>query len=136
MTPGEHDLATLLATLDPVLHDGVHVFATAAEPPPGLTPVLTFTEPEGVTLVVPEGQAEGVFPCRWITLRVHSSLAAVGMLAAITAALAAEGIPCNAVSAYFHDHLFVPPERAGDTMRVLRQLSANVQARWDRPSSA
>ncbi len=135
MTPGERDLTTLLASLDPVLHDGVYVFVTAQETPPGVTPVLTFTEPEGLTLVVPEGQAEGVFPCRWITLRVHSSLAAVGMLAAIAAALAAEGIPSNAVSAYFHDHLFVPPDRAADTLRVLGQL-ANVQARWDRPSSA
>ncbi|GAB1818416.1 ACT domain-containing protein [Herbidospora sp. RD11066] len=135
MTPGERDLATLLASLDPVLHDGTYVFVTAPEVPPGVTPVLTFAEPEGLTLVVPEGQADGVFPCRWITLRVHSSLAAVGMLAVIAAALADEGIPSNVVSAYFHDHLFVPPDRADDTVRVLRQL-ANVQARWDRPSSA
>ena len=43
-----------------------------------------------------------------ITLDVHSSLESVGFLAAVSARLAAAGIPCNAVSAFHHDHLFVP----------------------------
>jgi hypothetical protein len=53
----------------------------------------------------------------------HSSLLAVGFLAAVTAALASEGISVNPVSAFHHDHLFVPWERRRDAMRILRALS-------------
>ena len=50
----------------------------------------------------------GVFPCHMITVMVHSALDAVGFLATITTRLAAAGIGVNLVSAFFHDHLFVP----------------------------
>jgi hypothetical protein len=61
-----------------------------------------------------------------ITLTVHSSLAAVGMLAAITQALAAEGISTNVVSAYFHDHLFVACDRVEATLSCLAQLATSA----------
>ncbi len=47
-----------------------------------------------------------------ITRDVLSALDVVGFLAAVTAALADAGIGANAVSAFFHDHLFVPLDRA------------------------
>ena len=53
----------------------------------------------------------GVFPCRLITLEVHSALDAVGFLAAVTARLAAEGIGVNPVAGFHHDHLFVPADK-------------------------
>ncbi|MCO5969727.1 ACT domain-containing protein [Actinoallomurus soli] len=127
---GETDLARLLAGLDPVPHDGEYVFVTLADrrTPAGADPVFAFDEDEGRTLVLPRAQAEesgltGVFPSAWITLRIHSSLEAVGMLAAVTAALAEAGIACNAVSAFYHDHLFVPYDRARDALAVLRTLA-------------
>ncbi len=64
------------------------------------------------------------FPCRWITLRIHSSLEAVGLLAAVTGRLAKAGISVNAVSAYYHDHLFVSPEKAEEAMQILEGLSS------------
>ena len=57
-----------------------------------------------------------------ITLTVHSDLHAVGLLAAIATRLAAHGISLNVVSAYFHDHLFVPVERAQEALEVLREF--------------
>ena len=89
---------------------------------------MLFREQEGVTVVVAvddvavnNAQDEPLWA--QITLRIHSSLEAVGMLAAIASALAARDIPCNAVSAYYHDHLFVPWVRRDDAINTLRELS-------------
>lgn len=127
---GETDLATLLRSLQPVLGTEVYVFVTIlpGEPAPAkLSPVMTFREDEGVTLIVPRDEAKaaglaGAFPCRMITLNVHSSLQAVGFLATVAAQLAAGGISANAVSAFYHDHLFVPVERAEEAITILKQL--------------
>ncbi|GLS19711.1 hypothetical protein GCM10007874_27280 [Labrys miyagiensis] len=129
---GETDLARLLATMTPVLQPGRFVFVTlpaGAETPTAITPVMSFREAEGLTLILSEEAAarsglQGVFPSRMITLEVHSSLEAVGFLAAITGHLAAAGMGVNPVSAFYHDHLFVPAERAEEAMRLLTELSA------------
>ncbi len=60
------------------------------------------------------------YPSRMITLNAYSALDAVGFLAAITARLAGAGISANAVSAYHHDHLFVPVARAEEAILLLR----------------
>jgi hypothetical protein len=62
-----------------------------------------------------------------ITLNVHSSLEAIGFLAAIAAPLAAEGIGVNLISGYFHDHLLVQPKDSERTIAVLRQLQRAAQ---------
>jgi hypothetical protein len=54
---------------------------------------------------------------------VHSDLAAVGLTAAVSAALAAEGIACNVIAGHLHDHLLVPVDRADDAVSILRGLS-------------
>ena len=55
---------------------------------------------------------------------MHSSLEAVGFLARITTKLAAHGISVNAVSAFYHDHLFVPTARADEALTLLRELAS------------
>ena len=50
------------------------------------------------------------------------------MMAAISTALAAAEIPCNVVSAYHHDHLFVPWARREAAMTALRALAAGSSA--------
>ncbi|CDX26007.1 conserved hypothetical protein [Mesorhizobium sp. ORS 3324] len=128
---GETDLQKLLASMEPQLLPDVHVFATlapGAAVPDGLDPVMSFREREGLTLIVTEDEAKaaelvGTFRCRMITLDVHSSLEAVGFLAAITARLAAAGMGVNPVSAFYHDHLFVPAERAEEAMKLLQKLA-------------
>ena len=86
-----------------------------------------FREVEGVTLILEKKYAvaagfDYAYPSRMITLTVHSSLEAVGFLAVITNRLAKEGISVNAISAYFHDHLFVPVGKASQTMSILNQI--------------
>lgn len=127
----ERDLAVLLKQMKPEMQPGVFVFCTiaASEPIPAtVTPLLTFREPEGTTLVIPREDAERAglnyaFASHMITLTVQSALDAVGFLAVITTRLAAAGISVNAVSAYHHDHLFVPKERAEDALAILRAVS-------------
>jgi hypothetical protein len=128
---GERDLSALLRDMTPDLQEGAFVFCTLAphEPiPADITPLLTFHEQEGATLVIRREQAERAelrfeFASRLITLTVHSALDAVGFLAAVTGRLAEAGISVNAVSAFHHDHLFVPADRADEAMAILQELS-------------
>ena len=125
------ELDRLLQSLAPRLVEGEFVFCTLASRrvPDGLDAVGIFQETEGTTLICRRESAvasglkfEGTF--RQLTLTVHSSLQAVGLLAAVSTALARSGIPCNAVSAFHHDHLFVPSVHAERAMAVLRELAA------------
>ncbi len=128
---GVVDLGDLCRQMTPRLADGVYVYCTFSDfrLPGGLEPICTFREAEGLTAIVGRREAEAaslpyVFPCRLITLAVHSSLDAVGFLARITDRLARAGIACNAVAAFHHDHLFVPEERAEETLQILRNLAS------------
>jgi hypothetical protein len=128
---GETDLKTLLASMTPQLLAGTYVFATLARgvpQPDGLEPVMVFREREGVTVIVTEEAASAAaltasFRCRMVTLNIHSSLEAVGFLAAITTRLAAAGMGVNPVSAFYHDHLFVPADRAEEALELLMELA-------------
>ena len=132
---GETNLKELLGGMRPMLRPDVFVFATvpSGQPlPAGLQPVMTFHEAEGMTVIVEESRAHaarlaGTFRCRLITLEVHSSLESVGFLAAVTRRLADAGIGVNAVSAFFHDHLFVPADRAEQALAILRRLSSDAR---------
>lgn len=130
---GETDLDTLLTGLTARLADGVHVFATVPDGklPPGLVPRMTFREREGTTLILlrEEAEAHGLaheFPCRMITLEVHSSLEAVGFIARIATELARHGMGVNPVAGFFHDHLFVPDGRERDALRILAEIAAGA----------
>lgn len=129
---GVSDLGELLATMQPELDPDAWVFATAAEPLAGADIIVV--EAAGVTSVLRARDlpTAGDAPARLrvsapfarITLRVHSDLEAVGLTAAISTALAAEGISANVVAGFFHDHVFVPWPRASDALATLRALSA------------
>jgi len=128
---GETQLDKLLGSMKPELRADEFVFATVAEgyPYATLEPVMVFHESEGVSLIVERGRADSCglayeFPCRMITLNIHSSLDAVGFLARITTHLAALNMGVNPVSGFYHDHLFVPIDRADDAMDALQALSA------------
>lgn len=128
---GETNLETLLATMQPVLATRPYIFAAVSQTMYDrlpFTPLGTFRETEGITIIATEEQAHEsglAFDGRWacITLTVHSALTAVGFLAAITGQLAQAGIPVNAISAFYHDHLFVPWEQRHKTVVILDNLS-------------
>jgi len=127
-------LDTLLATLEPRLNAGVYVYASVPDAAlAGLDVLATFREDEGWTVILAEDEARraGVpmlFRAAWITLPVHSDLAAVGLTAAVAAALGAVGISCNVVAAAHHDHLFVPVEAGVAAVTALRALQARARA--------
>ena len=130
---GETDLATLLRTLTAKLHPDIYVFATLATIPAGITPRMVFVEDEGITLICTRDQAEAAgiaydFPCRMITLDVHSALEAVGFIAHIATRLAAVGMGVNPVAGYFHDHLFIPEGREDDALAVIDAIAQEAQA--------
>ena len=125
------DLAELLATMAPQLNAGAWAWCAlpADAALDGIDAVATMREAEGLTVVVAERDAVArgwtiAFRAAWITLRVHSDLAAVGLTAAFARALGDAGISCNVVAGVHHDHLFVPIARADDAMRALQSLQA------------
>jgi hypothetical protein len=134
----ERDLTRLLRALRPVLNPGRFVFTTVAGPvPPGVQPVVTVTEPEGRTLVLPQHEADAAglgydYVAGWITLRVNSALDAVGLTAAVAGELARAGLSCNVIAGYHHDHLFVPHDRSAEAVTVLEALARRA-AGDDRP---
>ncbi len=127
---GETDLNVLLRSMTAKLHGGVYVFATL---PDGNVPVgasirMMFSEDEGTTLILLQSESERLeipfeFPCRMITLNIHSALEAVGFIARVATALANEGMGVNPVAEFFHDHLFVPKGREQDALRVIADLA-------------
>ena len=88
----------------------------------------SFIEEEGITYVLKEkdlprdSSFETSGPFALITLKVYSSLAAVGFLAIITKALAQEHISVNVISGYYHDHLFVPWDKRKEAIRHLLEI--------------
>jgi uncharacterized protein len=127
--PGLTDLRALLAALDPELDPVPKRFLHASHEKARermADALMMFREAEGTTLIVDVDEDNlGNERMLWarITLRVQSSLTAVGMMAAVSAALAKRGIPCNPVSAFLHDHLFVPWERRDDALDALSHLT-------------
>ncbi|SDQ02326.1 ACT domain-containing protein [Ectopseudomonas guguanensis] len=128
---GETDLSRLLQSMTPQLNPGQYVFCCVAADHDcsALQPIASLREAEGLSLVLPceVADAHGLrydFVAAWITLQVHSSLAAVGLTASFSAALAQAGVSCNVVAGFHHDHLFVPIERAERALSTLRALSA------------
>lgn len=131
MASGESDLRRLMAGMQPDLSDEEYAFCTVGEDELrmlDLPTICTFRENEGVTVILLADEAKrrgytAAFLSRMITLQIHSSLEAVGFLARVTGRLAEAGISVNAVSAYYHDHLFVPRDRADEALSILKQLA-------------
>jgi hypothetical protein len=120
------DLQRLIASMDPELRPGEWVFAIVDAIPPEAEAFVR--EPEGLSVVLPRERADALglpydYVAAWITLRVHSALAAVGLTAAVSRTLADAGISCNVIAGYHHDHLLVPAERGEEALALLRGMS-------------
>ena len=133
---GELDLNALLKNMNADLLPDLVVFYTVAQDEPipaSICAQLTFREREGMTIVMRREDAERAglcyaFASRLITLTVHSALDAVGFLAAVTSRLTEAGISVNAISAFYHDHLFVPADRADEAMAILQGMAKTRSA--------
>jgi uncharacterized protein len=129
--PGEKDIDVLLKTMWPKLNAGEFVFCTSKDAA-AINPadiLMAFKEQEGNTFILKKELADGLqldyaFVASWITLTVHSSLEAVGLTATFSTALANEGISCNVVAAFYHDHIFVAIKDTAKAMEILNRFCA------------
>lgn len=124
------DLTELLRGLEPERRPGDFV-VVCTNSETSLPAQASVVEDEGTSLVLERHIADAfrleyatVFA--WITLTVRSSLAAVGLTAAVAAALADQHIPCNVLAGFNHDHLLVPSGRVDEALAVLAALSASA----------
>ena len=140
-------LSTLSITLHPEIYVFATLPSSAFDSPsvfpiPFSDILLLFREPstsstaqphsasgiETITLILrqatltqhPDHGIEYTYPCRMLTCNVHSSLPAVGFMATLSVKLAERSISVNPVAGYFHDHLFIPVERAEEAVEVLQ----------------
>lgn len=126
---GETDLQLLLAGMRPELSETMYGFRclpSAEDIPAGAAVLSTFLEDEGLSIVAPVEHLtteEGAGTWAKISLKVHSSLWAVGLTARVASALAEHGISANVIAAYHHDHIFVPWEQRLQALQVLREVA-------------
>jgi uncharacterized protein len=129
--PGSQDLQHLLGSITPVLSPTRYTYCTVprdeGDPAMGSHAVATFMEVEGKTMVVEFEAAvsaglEAVGEWAMLTMKVHSSLEAVGFIASIASTLAEQRISANVMSGFFHDHVFVQWSRRHDAIAALEAL--------------
>ena len=129
---GERDLEKLLTSMSPELMDGEYVFCTFQNAQYGdyldLEPLAAIRESEGLTLIIPKRKAddkninyESAF--KRITLRIHSSLEAIGLTAAFSSKLTEHEISANVIAGYYHDHIYVQSDHAEKAMKALNEFA-------------
>ena len=122
----------MLRTLTVSVRPARYTFVTVDEPVAlgrGIEAVLTEAEGTTVVATVDEARRRGWpidFVAAWVMLDVHSALDAVGLTAALSAALAEDGISANVLAGYFHDHILVPADRVDDAVACLTGLAAEA----------
>jgi len=127
---GEKDLQQLLKSMRPEHNSGDYVFCKVENLENiNLNEVeMFFREKEAITLILKKEIAEILkleysVIMAWITLTVHSSLQAVGLTAAFSKALSENGISCNVVAAFYHDHIFVSKKDIKKAIEILNAFS-------------
>ncbi len=128
---GEENLEKLLKNMSPELDYQEYVFITSQNSLAEmikLNPLCSFVEEEGLTLIIKKCVAmehglefDDIF--RKITLRVRSSLNAVGLTAVVASKLKDNNISCNVVAAYYHDHIFIQSELSEKALSCLEDLT-------------
>ena len=133
--PGETNLFLILSSLQPTINEGDYVFCAVKEnfTVEELDALMIFKEEEGSTLIVRKETADKYnldysFVASWITLKVHSSLEAVGLTAAFSKALTEEKISCNVIAGFYHDHIFVAKNDGARAVKVLLELGEKSKA--------
>lgn len=129
----ETDLFKLLSTLTVKRHEGTWRFETIPAEQSSWVDLVNLRESRGIAMLFQEDEGLTIITkaledtpetnrWAWLELTVYSDLQAVGFLARVANALTEAGVPCNAIAAYHHDHIFVPEARAADAMRAIEAL--------------
>lgn len=127
----EKDLSILLKSIRPRLDHKDYVFCSIGKEDYKRLDVLPksmFQENEGISIILERNEAvkygfETKVLWSLITCEIDSDLEAIGFLAYMTDKLKAKNIPVNAVSAYHHDHLFVPKSKSQLALEILQSIS-------------
>ena len=129
---GEKNLRKLIKEMKPVLNAGEYVFTsvTDIDTISRSETIFEFKEKEGITIILEKSKADELnlsyqFIASWVTLKIHSSLEAVGLTAAFSSELAKHNISCNVIAGYYHDHIFVDKKDGEETTKLLTAFSKN-----------
>lgn len=127
---GEKNLQTLVREMKPYVNKGEYVFVSvnSIENIAREDVICEFKEAEGITLILEKNKADILqlnyaYVASWLTLKIHSSLEAVGLTALFSSALAKNNISCNVVAGYYHDHIFVDIKDTEKALTTLQNLS-------------
>ena len=133
----ESDLSKLLEKLSMKRRDGVWRFETIDKDEASWAELVSlrdvrdiamlFQEREGLTVITSAGN-EPPQGNRWVWLElsVYSDLQAVGFLARVASALTEADVPCNAIAAYHHDHIFVPESKTDAAISAIEALRSQA----------
>ncbi|MDY0095083.1 MAG: ACT domain-containing protein [Candidatus Vecturithrix sp.] len=134
---GETDIEKLIKTMQPELSNEEYVFSTLTMDLSSILemdPWAIIQENEGTTVIIDVEKAEknhilseSIF--KRITLKVHSSLNAVGLTAMVSVKLMELGISANVIAGYYHDHIFVQTEYAEKALIGLLELSKSSRGK-------
>lgn len=122
------NLSYLIKNMNPVHVPGTYVFTKVPSIPSAeiLENVFSIVrEDEGITLILTKETAsqldlDHTESYALISLKVASSLEAVGLTAHFSKYLTQANIPANVVAGYHHDHIFVPYKKVSKALEVLK----------------
>ena len=129
----EADLSKLLSSLRVTKRDGVWRFETIDKDAASWAELVNLRDTRNIAMLFQEAEGLTVIAAAndqtpndnrwvWLELSVFSDLQAVGFLAKVAAALTDANVPCNAVAAYHHDHIFVPEAKADAAIAAIEAL--------------
>ena len=133
----ERDLSALLSTLSVKRREGVWRFEIISADQASWVELVNlretrqiamlFQEEEGLTVIkTATDETEEDNRWVWLELSVYSDLQAVGFLAKVAEALTTANVPCNAIAAYHHDHIFVPQALADAAVKAIEALRSQA----------
>lgn len=128
---GNSNLQAVLSSMVVSCDDIEYGFATLGEDInlPIKDVLGTFQETEGLTVIAEKVYLESnnfayEGPFAKLTIEVHTSLALVGLTAALAYKLTESGISANVVAAYYHDHIFVQYSDRHTAIKALASLKS------------